>query len=286
MRRALIAGCGYLGHALADLLACDNWEVEGWTRSAESADQLSRSGHHAQRVDISSEKDVLAHESAFDAVIHCASTRGGDKKLYRQVYLEGAQNLIRYFGRAKTLFVSSTSVYAQTGGESVTEKSPAEPKHETGKILRETEQLVLANRGIVARLGGIYGPNRSALLEKFLSGRATISRKNDHFVNQIHRDDAAAAILVLLHSVPSTGQIYNVVDNEPILQSECYHWLAARLGRPVPPSGESESQRKRGDSNKRVSNAKLRSLGWTLRYPNFASGMEKSVLDRVARECA
>jgi hypothetical protein len=37
-------------------------------------------------------------------------------------------------------------------------------------------------------------------------------------------------------------------------------------------------QRKRGDSNKRVSNAKLRTLGWAPRYPTFAAAMEKSVL--------
>jgi hypothetical protein len=41
-------------------------------------------------------------------------------------------------------------------------------------------------------------------------------------------------------------------------------------------------ERKRGDSNKRVSNAKLRALGWTPRYPSFAEGMEKSVLSSFA----
>jgi hypothetical protein len=72
-----------------------------------------------------------------------------------------------------------------------------------------------------------------------------------------------------------------VVDDEPILQSECYRWLATALNRPLPPSGESTSKRKRGDSNKRVSNAKLRSIGWVPRYPNFAAGMEKSVLPEL-----
>jgi hypothetical protein len=77
-----------------------------------------------------------------------------------------------------------------------------------------------------------------------------------------------------------------MIDNEPILQSECYRWLAAKLNRPLPPVGGSTSKRKRGDGNKRVSNAKLRALGWTPRYPNFVSGMEKSVLPSFARELA
>jgi nucleoside-diphosphate-sugar epimerase len=281
MPRALIAGCGYLGRALADLLVAERWEIEGWTISAESAQELSRNGHRAQSVDISSEKDVVAHKAAFDAVIHCASTRGGDEKLYRRVYLDGAENLLGCFEETKVLFVSSTSVYAQTHGESVTEESSAEPKHETGKVLREAERLVLAKRGVVARLGGVYGPRRSALLQKLLDGRAILDSGNDRFVNQIHRDDAAAAISKLLQSATSAGQIYNVVDDEPILQSECYRWLATALNRPLPPSGESTSKRKRGDSNKRVSNAKLRSIGWVPRYPNFAAGMEKSVLPEL-----
>jgi nucleoside-diphosphate-sugar epimerase len=74
------------------------------------------------------------------------------------------------------------------------------------------------------------------------------------------------------------GGIYNVVDDQPILQSECYGWLAERLNRPVPPLGRSTSKRKRGESNKRVSNAKLRALGWVPRYSTFAEAMGKSIL--------
>jgi len=63
-----------------------------------------------------------------------------------------------------------------------------------------------------------------------------------------------------------------------MLQTECYRWLAQRLDRPLPPIGKSMGPQKRGDSNKRVSNAKLRSLGWNLRYPTFVDAMEKSIL--------
>jgi len=177
---------------------------------------------------------------------------------------------------ARRLFTDKTLT-----GEQVSEESPAEPKHETGTILRRTEDLVLENRGTVVRLGGLYGPNRSALLRKFLSGEARIDSEGDRFMNQIHRDDAATAIQFLLSAAEAGGQIYNLVDNEPTLLSECYRWLAAKLSRPVPPTGKSPSTRKRGVSNKRVSNAKLRSLGWSPRYPRFADGMERSVLATV-----
>ena len=278
MPRALIAGCGYLGQALADLLAANDWGVEGWTISEESAQQLLDRGIRAQSVDISDEKDVAAHKADFDVVVHCASTRGGDVDLYRHVYFDGAQNLRNHFGGAKFLFTSSTSVYAQINREIVTEQSPAQPKHETGKILRQAEDLVLAKNGVVVRLGGIYGPGRSALLKKFLSGDTVVDPSQDRFVNQIHRDDAAMGMCLLLKSATAAGEIYNVVDDRPILLSECYLWLAAKLQRPLASSGRSTPTRRRGESNKRVSSAKLRSIGWVPQYPTFAVGMEKSVL--------
>jgi nucleoside-diphosphate-sugar epimerase len=282
MPRLLIAGCGYLGQAVGDLFAAVNWEVEGWTLSAESANQLRFSS--GRSVDISNLDQVRAAAGDFDAVVHAASTRGGAPDSYRRVYLKGLGNLLECFSNSKTVFVSSTSVYAQAAGEWVTEESAADPTTETGKILREAEDLAVAKNAIVLRLGGIFGPGRSALLKKFLSGDATIDPANDRFMNEIHRDDAATAIQLLLTSSESGGQVYNVVDNEPILLSECYRWLADKLNRSLSPVGRSTSKRKRGDSNKRVSNAKLKASGWTPRYPNFAAGMEESVLPSFAGE--
>jgi nucleoside-diphosphate-sugar epimerase len=284
MPRLLIAGCGYLGQTVADLFLAANWQVEGWTLSPDSAKQLSTKSFPVRAVDISKENQVRASAESFDAIIHAASTRGGDADSYRRVYLDGARNLLEEFPTARIIFTSSTSVYAQTGGETVTEKDAAEPKTETGKVLREAEDLVLAKNGIVIRLGGIYGPGRSALLKKFLSGDAMIDPTKDRFMNAIHRDDAATAIRLLVRRDESAGQIYNVVDNEPISVNECYRWLASKLNRPLPSVATSTSARKRGESNKRVSNAKLRATGWMPRSPNFASGMEKSVLPSFARE--
>ena len=282
MRRILIAGCGYVGEATADLFHHAGWTVEGWTRSAEAAAKVMGKPYPVIAVDISQRDQVNARPENFDAVIHCASTRGGGAELYRQVYLDGAQNLLDRFIGSTLLFTSSTSVYAQNDGEWVTEESPAEPVHEEGRILRETEAVVLARGGIVARLGSIHGPGRSALLTKFLSGTADLS--NDRYVNYAHRDDIAAALFLLIEQQTSTGQIFNVVANEPILRSECFGWLAERLSRPLSSAGASSSTPKRGASNKRVSNAKLRGLGWQSRYSSFPEAMEQSILPSFAVE--
>jgi nucleoside-diphosphate-sugar epimerase len=285
MARVLIAGCGYVGEATADLFHSVGWEVEGWVHSQHSAARLSVKPFSIRMLDLSQRAEIAKRAGAFDTVIHCASSRGGDAEAYRQIYLNGARHLLETFPKAKLLFTSSTSVYAQRDGSWVTEESETKPLRATSRILLEVEKLILEKGGIVVRLAGIYGPQRSALLSRFLNGTATIDPNKDRFVNQVHRDDIASALFLLLNREES-AKVYNVVDNKPILQSECYRWLAQRLDRPLPPTRKSDKPRKRGNTNKRVSNAKLRRLGWTPQYPTFADAMEKSILPSFAKNIA
>jgi len=278
VRRILIAGCGYVGTAAADLFHAAGWLVEGWTESTVSAAQLLDKPYPVTAIDFSDRRQVNSQAQNFDMVVHCASTHGGDLESYRRVYLSGVENLTDRFVGATLLFTSSTSVYAQQDGEWVTEQSAAEPVHQTGQVLLETEQLVLRRGGIVARLAGIHGPGRSAILTRFLHGEAVVEPSDDHFTNHVHRDDAAAALVFLADTGPRQNAIYNVTDNAPILRSECYQWLAQKLGRSVPKQTNVPRSGKRGRSNKRVSNQKLLACGWSPRYPSFAAAMEQSIL--------
>jgi nucleoside-diphosphate-sugar epimerase len=278
MLRILIAGCGYVGQAAADLLQERGWQVEGWTGSAESAGCLAVRPYAVRALDFTNPSAMSAVREKFDVVIQCASTRGGGAEEYRRLYLEGARNLLHAFPGARLIFTSSTGVYAQRQGEIVDETSPATPAHEKGRILREAEELVLARDGIVARLGGIYGPGRSFFLRKVLAGAAAPEKEGDRFINQAHRDDIASGLVLLAErQADLSREIYNVVDDEPILTRDAWRWLSARLPRSSP-SGEVAAVGKRGESNKRVSNKKLRALGWELHYPNLAVGMTESVL--------
>lgn len=278
MPRILIAGCGYIGQPTADLLHERGWKVEGWTASAQSAGQLAGKPYGVQAVDITDPAAVSAVRGEFDVVLQCASSGGGSAEEYRQIYLGAARNLLHAFPGARLVFTSSTSVYAQQQGEVVDETSAANPTHEKGQILREAEELVLSHNGVVARLAGIYGPGRSFLLRKFLTGQGVADREHDRFINQTHRDDIVSALILLVQERANLGgQVYNVVDDQPILARDAYQWLSAHLQQRLP-AGEVAAARKRGDGNKQVSNKKLRALGWTPRYPNFGAAMTESIL--------
>ena len=167
---------------------------------------------------------------------------------------------------AKRLLVSSTSVYGQCNGEIVTEESTAVPETETGQILREAEGVALAGGAIVIRSAGIYGPGRAVLFEKLKRGEAVMEGMGSH------RDDLVSALVFLLEK-GTPGQIYNASDNTPATHAEYYRWCSDFLRVPMPPSGPVNMHRKRGNSNKRVSNAKLRALGWQPKFPSFKEGI-------------
>lgn len=270
-QRVLVAGCGYVGLGVARQLHATGWTVIGITRTAESAQRLQGEPFRVLACDIG-ERTALAALGSFDAVISCVSSGRSGPDAYRTVYLEGTRNLIEVFHPSRFLFTSSTSVYGQTDGTVVTEESPAEPERETAKILREAEALALSAGGIVARLAGIYGHDRWALLQKFLAGTAVIEGDGGRFLNQIHRADAVLALVRLLNLDVAPG-VYNVSDGAPVTQKDIYTAFAESFQRPLPPVGLPNLDRKRGWTHKQLSNAKLRALGWRPLYPSYREAL-------------
>jgi nucleoside-diphosphate-sugar epimerase len=272
-RSVLVAGCGFLGLPLARRLHDAGFEVLGLTHSAATAAGLSGEPFPVRACDVSSAASVRELAGPFEVVVHCASSGRGGPEAYRRVYLEGAAHLLEAVAPRQMIFTSSTSVYPQVSGEWVTEESPAAPAAETGRILREAEELVLARGGAVLRLAALYGPGRSVLLRKFFSGEAVIEGDGSRWINQIHRDDAVEAYLAVIER--SASGIYNLSDHQPLQQVAVYEFLARHFARPLPPAGEVNLNKKRGFSNKRVTNEKLRALGWQAKYATFFEAVER-----------
>jgi nucleoside-diphosphate-sugar epimerase len=233
---------------------------------------VTRSGEEGSvACDVSATEEVAGLPRC-DAMVHCAASGRGGEEAYRAVYRDGCRNLVACFPGVPLVFTSSTSVYGQVDGSVVDEESPAEPDRETGRLLREAEEIVLAAGGAVARLAGIYGPGRSVILKKFSEGTAVIEEDGRRYLNQIHRDDAAAAVVRMVEG--RLSGVYCVGDSRPLRQRECYEALAEKFGKPVPPSGPRDVGRKRGWTHKQVSNAKLRATGWEPGYPCFLDAVE------------
>lgn len=269
----LIIGCGYVGLPLARRLRGHGHQVDGWVRSAESAQDLA--GEPLAEIIAGSVADETVWQGLtknYEAVIHCASSGGRGEAGYEEVFGQGARMMNRHQSGARRLFISSTSVYGQNTGEVVTEESPTEPASPTSRILRRAEQEVLAAGALVLRPSGIYGPGRAVLFEKLKRGEAIIEGAGGRWINQVHRHDLVEAVAFLLQA-GTPGEIYNVTDDCPVSYLDYYRWCSAFLRLPMPPHGPIHLHRKRGLTNKRVSNAKLRTLGWQPQFPSFREGL-------------
>jgi len=287
--RVLIVGCGYVGLPLGAELVKQGHEVFGLRRGLGGGADFKSAGIKPLAADITKAEQLAQLPGGYDWVVNCVSASGGGEEEYREVYLQGTRNLIEWLGAAppkKFVYTSSTSVYGQNDGSLVKENSSTEPAVETGKILVETERVLLAAArerkfpAVILRLAGIYGPDRGHWLKLYMKNEARIEGNGARILNMIHRDDVVGAIIAALKN-GRAGEVYNAVDDEPVSQLGFFQWLSGPLGKELPPSApeDVEAVRKRGVTNKKVSNRRLKmELGYQFKYPTFRQGYTAELL--------
>lgn len=272
-QRLLIAGCGKLGTELGQRLAATGTTVYGLRRQADQLPAPIR-GLSADLGD--PEAVVQALPEALDAVIYTATPGAFDDAAYERGYVRGLDNVLaalaaRRLSPTRTIFVSSTSVYGDFGGDWIDETSPTEPGGFSGKRLLQAEALLheAPGHGIVLRLGGIYGPGRERLLRR-VRDRKPVSDTPAVYTNRIHQADCVGVLEHLLQ-LPDPASLYLGVDHAPTPMHEVLDWLADTMNLPRPPR-DSGSGRDRRGSNKRCSNRRLVDSGYRFVYPDFRAG--------------
>ena len=293
--RVLIVGCGYVGVPLGAELVRLGHEVFGLRRNISTQNELKAAGIQPLLGDVTKPDELKNLPREFDWVVNCVAA-GGDAENYREVYFNGTKNLIEWLAPnppKKFVYTSSTSVYAKNDGSPVKESSPTEPTAETSKILVATEKVLLDAAAqkkfpaVILRAAGIYGPDRGHWFKQFLKDAAHLEGDGARFLNMIHRDDLIGCIIAALKN-GRAGEIYNAADDEPVSQLHFFQWLAQAVDKPLPPSAPENpaENRRRGATNKRVSNRKLKmELGHQFKYPNFRIGYSAELLrlDRAAK---
>ena len=262
MSAVLIAGCGYVGSALADELRRLGHDVTALRRG----DGELPEGVLAYRADLS-DTSSLDGLPSFDTVFYLASPDARSSEAYRRCYLEGTRNLIDALPGTPRFFLStSTAVYGQNDGEWVDEGSPAKPADYRGEIMLQAEEAVRSSLpATVVRFGGIYGPDRTHLIRLVEKGDARCSEPA-RYTNRIHRDDCAG-VLAFLRAMESPEPLYLGVDDAPASDCELNNWLAERLGVSPPARVRNET-----GGNKRIRNTRIRSAGYDFRYPTYREG--------------
>jgi nucleoside-diphosphate-sugar epimerase len=288
--RVAILGCGYVGLELGRALAPDH-EVVGVRRSAEGCERIERAGFEAVEADIINSEDLTAVPD-IDTVVFAASSGGRGADTAREIYVDGLRTVIDAFGARdespdRLVYTSSTGVYGDHDGDWVDEGTPVEPTTEKTEVLAEAERVALEDAsehgidGTVVRFAGLYGPERYRL-ERYLDGPVT-----EGYLNMVHRADAAGTIRFLLDSDAGRGETVLAVDDEPVEKWEFADWLADECDCPRPEKRTtaerlaetdlSETARRRIETSKRCSNAKLRELGYEFAYPTYREGYRAAI---------
>lgn len=269
----LIAGCGDLGTEAGLRFAAAGHEVIGLRRSPEKLPVEIR-GIYA---DLSSAVPVIPAE--VEIVVGAIAADASTEDAYRAAYVSGLANVLDALERdsvqpRRILFVSSTAVYKDSGGAVVDESTPTEPTRFSGKVLVEAEDLLFSrtrstlSEAISLRLGGIYGPGRTRLIDQVRSGQAMIPALPRH-TNRVHRDDAAAMIVHLTTMSQSPDTVYVGVDDHAAEMGDVMRFLATELQCPEPPTGPVTAG---GPGDKRCTNQRLRGTGFEFTYPTFKDG--------------
>ena len=282
-KRVLIAGCGDLGLRVARLLALESASNQSWglrrNPILESTSDLP--GFSWMAADLAQPDTLRDLPKDITHVLYTAAPKARTEADYRAVYRDGVEHLLQAVtspALQRVLFVSSTAVYGDHGAQWIDEDTPTAPKSFNGRVLLETEQWLHSQSAqfetLSLRLSGIYGPGRSYLLDRLRAGQATAPAAESHWVNRIHIEDAAAAVLHLLN-LPNPQAIYLVTDSTPLPMRVLYDALAKLVGGAVPLEGAAPAS----VGSKRLSNARLRDSGFNFKWPDSRDGHAALIID-------
>jgi nucleoside-diphosphate-sugar epimerase len=277
-RSILLIGFGYVANHTARRLNPQGWRVLASTRSPDTAGEIRSSGYEAVLADPASPDGAAALRAAAlkaDAIVSSVPPGpDGDPVLPTLATADLA-------GR-RLIYLSTTGVYGDRRGGWAFETDPVTPGQDRSIRRAEAEAAWLALGAISLRLGGIYGPGRSAFDR--LSDERPVFDKPGQVFSRIHVDDIAAAIEAALARPKVTGPV-NIVDDAPSSQVEVMTGAARMAGMAAPdvqafdPAEASPMLASFFAENRRVSNARAKAaLGWRPAYPDWRTGLAE-ILD-------
>lgn len=243
--------------SLLDKLGIAPFLFRGEKFSSELADELKNTTHLIQSI---------------------SPDKGGDPLL---PLIEG--DLLTAMPNLKWLgYLSTVGVYGNHDGKWVDEDTTCKPvsKRSISRLGAENAWSELCKEYdlplAIFRLSGIYGPGRNTFVN-FEKGKARRLIKQGQVFNRIFVDDIAGAIELVITN--NAKGIFNITDDEPAPPQDVVAYAAELLGVEPPPEIDFETAdltpmaRSFYGENKRVSNQKIKDLGFEFSQPNYRTAL-------------
>lgn len=252
MKVFVTGATGALGSRVIRALNKGNFSVTALARSAENKEALLHEKVQVAEADLFDKQRLMEATKGCDAILHLATCipkkplpKLSDWKMNDRIRIEGTNNLIEAVlanNIGLLLCESVTAVYGQQHGGFVSTDTPL-PEHpfEMVKSAIEMERRIAArlpSRHLIFRFGSFYSENdyyTNNLIDNVSKGKMPMLGKGDFYLNWIHLDDAASAVVFGLHNQARLkGRILNATDGHPVLFSEAIGHIAALTTRKKP----------------------------------------------------
>ena len=276
----VIFGIGYSGLAIARELGANGVSITGTTRKSDRFSEIRAAGTEPMLYagdGFSSELQARLAE-ATHVVVSISPESGGDPLLADLGGdLAAKCPMLEWIG-----YLSTVGVYGDHSGAWVDETTPCRPVSRRSVFRLEAEEAwarLCTAAGVplaLIRLSGIYGPGRNALAN-LAAGTARRLVKPGQVFNRIHVADIAGAT-ALLAKRRASG-VFNVTDDEPSPPQDVVAYAASLMGVAPPPEVDfataelSPMARSFYGESKRVSNAKIKALGYRFRHPDYRTAL-------------
>jgi len=291
-RRFIVAGCGYTGERAAKRLALLA-PVVGITRSSR----------------------VFAFPSLIwdlDANVPAGFSLSGIPAPFRVLYLvpppsqgQDDPRISRFLAAlpeapARIVYFSTTGVYGDAGGATVTEETPPAPATDRARRRLAAETTLRAwcesknVDWVILRVPGIYGPGRLPL-DHLRRGEPVLSDAESGPGNRIHVDDLAVACIAAMTRPAARNRIYNVGDGDHRSSTAFLTLVASLSGLPPPrqlPLEELKVHKSEAalsflaDARRADTSRLRRELGFTPCYATLEAGVQASFNESMrVNEC-
>ncbi len=284
-KNVLIIGCGDIGVRVARLVQQTGSKISGLARSEGSAERLRAFGIEPVMGNLDDAASLTDLPTAGKLVFYFASPPGGgpvDGRMRKFCQAVDSGQL-----PSKVVYISTSGVYGDCGGEWVTEETAINPQ--TSRAQRRADaEAILQEWGrvhdvpvVVLRVTGIYGPGRLPLA-RIQQGHPILREEESPPTNRIYADDLAA-VCVRAAEKAMAGDIFNVSDGQPGTMTQFFNAVSDLLGLSRLPQVDMAEAKKVMNpmmlsyltETRRMNNRKMvEQLGVTLMYPDIESGLK------------
>lgn len=281
----LIIGCGDIGQRVGTILLEQGKKVSALARSDENAEKIQTLGFSVLRGDLDYQEDTPEIPVHGRQLYYLLAPQGGGKSDYRM--LNFCRKLSADNCPTKVVYISTSGVYGDCGGDVVTEETSINPQTTRAQRRVSAEEQLREQADklgfdlVILRVTGIYGPGRLPVA-RIMQGHPVLSPGEGGYTNRIHALDLVQICLAAMDR-GEDGDIFNVSDGQQSTMTDYFNAVADLHDLPRPKQISLAQAEKEMNplmlsylkESRQMDNRKLlEKLEIELRYPTLEAGLQ------------